>query len=160
MPQAFLDLLRSPCAPRSPTDLGEHYKTRKRPEAGLILGQSPSQECSRLPADEPVFVVPKQLVKILDRDLWRLAGDLRKEMFRLIAEEHGCDPLKAQELFRGGVRPTNPARFHEYETEVWRAAGQCRKMLNALKAAKGVDCFLETEWDCHRLLCIPKNPRK
>lgn len=98
--------------------------------------------------------------KILDRDLWRLAGDLRKEMFRLIAEEHGCDSFKAQELFRGGVRPSDPPGFHKYETEVWRAAGQCRKMLNALKAAKGDNCFLETEWDCHRLLCIPKNPRK
>lgn len=31
------------------------------------------QECSTLPAGELVFIVPKQLVKILDRDL-RLAG--------------------------------------------------------------------------------------
>lgn len=98
--------------------------------------------------------------KILDRDLWQLAGSLRKEMFQLIAGEQGCDPLKAQELFRTGTRPQNPPRFHEYEAEVWRAAGQCRKMVNALKTAKGVNCFLETEWDCHRLLCIPKNPRK
>lgn len=99
--------------------------------------------------------------KVLDRDLWRLAGDLRKEMFKIIADENGCDIAKAQELFRSGVRPLNPARFHEYEAEVWKAAGQCRKMLNALKLAKGVNCFLETEWDnSHRLLCIPKNPRK
>lgn len=98
--------------------------------------------------------------KVLDRDLWQLAGNLRKEMFRLIAEQQGCDPLKAQELFRNGTRPTTPPRFHEYEAEVWKAAGQCRKMVNALKAAKGENCFLETEWDCHRLLCIPKNPRK
>ena len=41
MPQAFLDLPRSPCAPRSPSDLGEHYKERKRQESDLILGQTP-----------------------------------------------------------------------------------------------------------------------
>lgn len=98
--------------------------------------------------------------KILDRDLWRLAGDLRKEMFRLIAEEQGCDLSKAQELFRSGTRPINPPRLHDYEAEVWKAAGQCRRLVNALKAAKGVHCFLETEWTCHKLLCIPKNPRK
>lgn len=98
--------------------------------------------------------------KVLDRDLWRLAGDLRKEMFRLIAKEHGCDLLKAQELFRAGTRPTNPPRFHDYEAAVWKAAGQSRKLVNALKAVKGEYCFLETEWDCHKLLCIPKNPRK
>ncbi len=98
--------------------------------------------------------------KVLDRDLWRLAGELRKEMFRLIAEEQGCDQMKAQDLFRAGTRLSNPPRFHEYEAEVWRAAGQSRKLINALKNAKGVNCFLETEWDCHKLLCIPKNPRR
>ena len=41
MPQAFLDLPRYPCAPRSPNDLGEHYKERKRQESDLILGQTP-----------------------------------------------------------------------------------------------------------------------
>lgn len=98
--------------------------------------------------------------RILDQDLWRLAGALRKELFKLIAEEHGCDLPTAQDLFRNGTKPTNPPRFHDYEAEVWRAAGQCRKLINALKTAKGKDCFLETEWDRHRLLCIPKNPRK
>jgi hypothetical protein len=43
MPQAFLDLPRYPCAPRSPNDLGEHYKERKRQESDLILGQTPSR---------------------------------------------------------------------------------------------------------------------
>lgn len=98
--------------------------------------------------------------RVLDRDLWQLAGSLRKELFGLIAQEHGCDSIKAQELFRSGVRPSGKARFHEFEQEVWRAAGSCRKLVNALRAAKGENTFLETEWQDHRLLCIPKNPRK
>ncbi len=96
--------------------------------------------------------------KVLDHDLWQLAGTLRKELYQRVADEQGCDNNKAQELFRNGVKPAG--RFHEYEAAVWKAAGQSRKLINALKAAKGVNCFLETEWDCHRLLCIPKNPRR
>lgn len=98
--------------------------------------------------------------RVLSNDLWQLAGALRKELFQLIAAENGCDNVQAQALFRSGVFPKPPSRFHEYEAAVWKAAGQARKMLNALQAAKGVNCFLETEWDSHRLLCIPKNPRK
>jgi hypothetical protein len=97
--------------------------------------------------------------RVLDKDLWQLAGALRKEMFVLIAGEQDCDPLYAQELFRQGTRPSNH-NFVRYEAAVWKAAGQCRKLLNALKAAKGDNCFLETEWQDHQLLCIPKNPRK
>lgn len=96
--------------------------------------------------------------RILDHDLWQLAGALRKELFQLIAEENDCDNAHAHNLFRSGVRPRS--RFHEYEAAVWKAAGQARKMFNALVAAKGENCFLETEWESHRLLCIPKNPRK
>ena len=32
-------------------------------------------------------------------------------------------------------------------------------LLNKLIEARGDDCFLETEWDSHRLFVIPKNPR-
>lgn len=101
-----------------------------------------------------------QKARILDQDLWQLAGALRREMFEIISAENNCDQLHAHELFRSGTRPQNPAGFAAYEAAVWKAAGQCRKLLNALKLAKGVNCFLETEWDSHRLLCIPKNPRK
>lgn len=96
--------------------------------------------------------------RVLDHDLWQLAGSLRKELFQIIADENNCDNAQAQNLYRSGVRPRS--RFHEYEAAVWKAAGQARKMFNALLTAKGENCFLETEWDSHRLLCIPKNPRK
>lgn len=98
--------------------------------------------------------------KILDRDLWQLAGALRREAYALIAADHKCDLIQAQDLFRQGIRPQNPARFGELEAATWKAAGQSRKLLSALKAAKGTNIFLETEWQDHHLLCIPKNPRR
>ena len=98
--------------------------------------------------------------KVLEKILWKYAGDLRKRTYEIVAEENSCTPLEAHALFRSGIRPQSPSRFSEYEAAVWKAAGRSRKMRNALEKAKGEDCFLETEWDNHKLLCIPKNPRK
>lgn len=98
--------------------------------------------------------------KVLERAVWQLAGDLRKQSYEIIEQEQGCTPSEAQAKYRDGVRPSDPLRFSDYENAVWKAAGQSRRLLNALKKAKGDDCFLETEWDNHHLLCIPKNPRK
>ena len=68
--------------------------------------------------------------KVLERDYWKLAGRIRQ-----------AKVSKA------------------YETAMWKAAGQARKMLNALKEAKGENTFLETEWVDHCLILMTKNPR-
>lgn len=98
--------------------------------------------------------------KVLEKDLWVLAGDLRKRCCQYIAEEKKCTYVKAQEWYRKGFRPAGRRQFAMYEEAVWKSAGASRRLLNALKKAKGKNVFLETEWDSHRLLCIPKNPRK
>lgn len=97
--------------------------------------------------------------KVLEKDIWNLAGNLRKQSYKLIEKEHKCSSVEAQHKFRNGVRPTKPKSFSDYESEVWKSAGLARKLLNALISARGDDCFLETEWENHKLLCIPKNPR-
>ena len=100
--------------------------------------------------------------KALERAIWHLAGRLRKRSYAIMGKEHGCTTDEAQIKYREGIRPSSPKRFHEYEAAVWKAAGQAVKMRNALLKAKGVNCFLETEWDTienNRLLCLPKNPR-
>jgi len=97
--------------------------------------------------------------KVLERDMWNLAGDLRKLSYQLLEKEHNCSAAESQNMFRNGTRPTKPKQFSNYEMDIWKAAGSTRKLLNALIAARGEDCFLETEWENHRLLCIPKNPR-
>jgi len=97
--------------------------------------------------------------KVLEKDLWHLAGELRKQSYAIIEREHKVSASKAQQMYRNGTRPSKPKKFHIYEEAIWKLAGQARKLLNALKKAKGENCFLETEWDSHNLLCIPKNPR-
>lgn len=98
--------------------------------------------------------------KVLERELWQAAGNLRKQVYKMIAEEHMCTIHEAQEKYRNGIQPSNPRHFADYEIAIWKAAGQARRLLSNLRKAKGDNCFLETEWDNHKLLCIPKNPRK
>jgi len=101
-----------------------------------------------------------QKAKVLEKNMWEHAGNLRKLIYQRIADENQVSVLDAQQLFRDGTKVKDPARLCEYEKLVWKAAGKARRLHQALVEAKGSDCFLETEWDNHILLCIPKNPRK
>lgn len=97
--------------------------------------------------------------KILEKDMWNLAGKLRKKVYELMSEEYNCSFTEAQQLYRNGKRPSNPPGINEYESEIWKSAGQARKLYNTLEKIRGTNYFLETEWDNHALLCITKNPR-
>lgn len=152
------------------------------PKIGEPIGEPPPSVFELVLDDHVKFVNPKdygvdertinpadyfvtsgdavEKAKILERDLWNLAGELRKKCYTIIAEENSCSYVHAQELYRTGTCPQNPSGLKDFETEIWRSAGASRKLLNALIKAKGVNIFLETEWDSHHLLCIPKNPRK
>jgi hypothetical protein len=97
--------------------------------------------------------------KVLSKEMWQYAGQVRKRLLEILAKENNCTTAKAQAMYQKGKRPKKPKQLGDFEAAVWKAAGQSRKLVNALVKAKGDDCFLETEWDSHKLLCIPKNPR-
>lgn len=101
-----------------------------------------------------------QKAKVLEKDLWALASRLRKRVIELMMKEKKISAAKARERYKKGYGPKRPKRLKEYEAAVWAAAGQARSLINKLKKARGDACFLETEWDDHKLFCIPKNPRK
>ena len=46
------------------------------------------------------------------------------------------------------------------EKELWKAAGNARRLVKALKLARAENKYLETEWREGRLLLKIKNPRK
>ena len=46
--------------------------------------------------------------------------------------------------------------YYQYMVDSKKVA---KMLLILLKKFRGKNCFLETEWDSHRLLCIAKNPR-
>ena len=97
--------------------------------------------------------------KVLCRDLNNLSSELLNRTLELIAKEYGCMIDQAQEHFDNGTRPSKQKMFNKYQSKVHKAAQSAQKLLNDLILARGEDCFLETEWDDHVLLCIPKNPR-
>ncbi len=59
---------------------------------------------ARLPADAPLFYVPKALVKILDRDL-KLAGIAKKDNRGRSVDIHALRHSFASHLSKGGVAP-------------------------------------------------------
>ncbi len=99
--------------------------------------------------------------KALDRDLWKLAGSLRRELLELIVAENECNNKKAQALYKSGTDSKAKKGLSGYEKAVWCAAGQCRKLINALKKARGDAIFLETDrLPDRRLIVAAKNPRQ
>lgn len=98
--------------------------------------------------------------KVMERDMWQLAGKIRKQLLQAIATSKRCSADKAFQLYKSGTVPRRLKKLYNYEIHVWKAAGQARKLVHLLKTVKGDNCFLETEWDEHEILCIQKNPRK
>jgi len=82
----------------------------------------------------------------LERDMWKLATQLRSRYARL-------------KTIKGKKTWVFESKHKKFVQTVWKCAGQCRAMANKLCEAKGVNCFLETEWREQHLIVIPKNPR-
>lgn len=89
--------------------------------------------------------------RILEKDMWSLANKLQNE---LSCKENSRNVRKTQANDDAQIQ-----NLHTYTTEILAEAKRATNLHIALKMAKGTNCFLETEWENHRLLCIPKNPR-
>lgn len=76
--------------------------------------------------------------KVLERDMWKYAGELSK---------------------RAKEKPKDK-KLQAYRAAIYKQAGRARALLNVLIKTKGDNCFLETEWENHRLKCAQKNPRR
>lgn len=129
--------------------IGEKQKGTKQPIFELIIDDhvpyaDPSQYKIKCDSINPrdYFITSGDAVqkaRILEKELWQLAGNIKK----------GC-------CEKGAKRS-----IEKYEKAVWSSAGKARSMVNKLIKARGDACFFETEWNSnHQLLCIPKNPRK
>ena len=51
------------------------------------------------------------------------------------------------------------SKLADYVADLILQQNAAEDMLNLLIKARGTNVFLETEWNQHHLLCIPKNPR-
>jgi hypothetical protein len=74
---------------------------------------------------------------MLEKEMWTLAGIAQKRF--------GRSKVKVRRQFAAAL---------------WKAAGKCRALVNKLKKVRGSALWLETAWEDHKLICVPKNPRK
>jgi len=120
----------------------------------------------------------------LERDMWSLAHTLRNNRPKKVKKS---DVVKLCTCPKCSAKPENQCRspsgrktktphserrdelekkleynkrFAEYEKAIWSCARKSREVVKHLIEARGVDCFLETEWRDRALLVIPKNPRR
>jgi integrase len=73
-------------------------------EGPLCLPMTAVSHCDKLPADTPLFTVPKALVKILDRDL-KLAGIAKRDERGRTIDVHAMRHTFGTLLSKGGVAP-------------------------------------------------------
>ena len=82
----------------------------------------------------------------LEKDMWKLASLLYKAHTKT-------------RTIKGKKTRIFESKYKKYIKAIWKCAGQCGAMRSRLNQAKGVNCFLETEWREQKLIVIPKNPR-
>lgn len=87
---------------------------------------------------------------ITSGDAIEKAKILRRDLIRHLEE------IKNR-LYESGIKPTG---ISDYESAITYCVKQSEVLIEQLQIAKAGNCFLETEWDNHHLLCIPKNPRR
>ena len=97
--------------------------------------------------------------RILNNNIKKLCNKLRERCYNEMMSENQCSYDDAKALYETGLRPKNNGLVN-YEYHMLLELDGSNKMLIALYQARGTNVFLETEWESHHLLCIPKNPRK
>lgn len=99
-----------------------------------------------------------QKTKYLKTSYDRLAAQLKEKCIGMISESEGS--TKVWNIFSKNLQGKNWTALQSYYNHVEKASKQTARLISLLEDAKGTNVFLETEWNNHRLLCIPKNPRK
>lgn len=151
--------------------IGESFSEKNRPQTfELVLDDHIQAVHPKTFGIKEEFIDPRryfitsgdaiQKARVLEQDLWQLAARLRKRVIEQIQREHRITQQEARKRYNDGCGTQRPKRLRDYEQAIWTKAGHARRLMNQLKKARGDNCFLETEWDDHRLLCIPKNPRR
>lgn len=91
--------------------------------------------------------------------------DPRPAVFELVIADHvtGGSGIDPHDYFITSGDAVSKARVLSRDLRLAGEVGEAdraSRLVDALVAARGEACFLETEWSPERkLLCIPKNPR-
>ena len=130
-----------PKAPNMPKDLEKHL--RFDPKAYFVTSGEAIEKMKFMLID-----IDDKISGLLDIILKSIMGSIKSK--------------KPEALVYFKSRQKLPKSLLPYKT-YYDYIGICKKeakiLLALLRKFRGTNCFLETEWDSHRLLCISKNPR-
>lgn len=100
-----------------------------------------------------------QKTKYLKLCFEELASELRGKCLEMISLEES-NKTKAEKIFNKNLRDEDWSSLQSYYIDIEKNVAHTQKLISLLEEAKGSNVFMETEWNNHHLLCIPKNPRK
>lgn len=106
--------------------------------------------------DHVLYVNPKDykltgVLEIKPSDFYVTSGDAVEKTKALVREyKYVIGELTSK---------ANSVRLADYIADLIIQQSAAEDMLSLLVKARGTNIFLETEWNQHHLLCIPKNPR-
>jgi hypothetical protein len=85
---------------------------------------------------------------------------IQEIMIKLIMGINNLSRVEAIKLLKSNKKlPKNVQIYKTYYDYVTECKHTAKELVLILRRFRGKNCFLETEWDSHRLLCISKNPR-
>ena len=108
-----------------------------------------------LPADTPT--IDPYAYFITSGDALAKAIRLKKDIQELIPQLH--QKYAKTRTTNGEKKWIYNKGYKKYIKTIIACADCCGEMVNGLCKAKGINCFLETEWREQHLIVIPKNPR-
>ncbi len=95
-----------------------------------------------------IIDIDNKTIKLYDILLKSIMGSIK-----------GKKPEAAAYLKSGQKLPKSLLPYKTYYDFIGTCKKEAKLLLILLRKFRGTNCFLETEWDSHRLLCISKNPR-
>lgn len=70
------------------------------------------------------------------------------------------DAVQKLTIFIQHVRQAIKRNKNAYGRALAKVLNDANLLMKAFLKIRGPHCFLETEWESHRLLCVPKDPRR
>lgn len=102
--------------------------------------------------------IEKMKFMLIDID-YKLAQLLNTILKSIMGSIKGKKPEALTHFKSGQKLPKSLLPYKTYYDFIGTCKKEAKILLTLLRKFRGTNCFLETEWDSHRLLCISKNPR-
>jgi len=102
--------------------------------------------------------IEKMKFMLIDID-YKLAQLLNIILKSIMGSIKGKKPEALAHFKSGQKLPKSLLPYKTYYDFIGSCKKEAKILLTLLRKFRGTNCFLETEWDSHRLLCISKNPR-